>query len=269
MHRTGRKVVFALALTAIVAVPAATQEKAEGIPGIGPTGPVKKLHTGFQFTEGPAADKEGNVFFTDIPAQRIHKVDVNGKLSVFTEKSNFANGLMFAGDGSLYACEMAGQLVAYLPAGGGRRVLADKYMGERFNAPNDLVIDAQGGVYFTDPEFRAPKPLPQGKTGVYYLSPDGKVTRLLDNLPNPNGVILSPDEKRLYVIPSGQAEMMGYPLRAPGKIGEGGVFCKLRQPKGVQNSGGDGATVDEKGNLYITSQLGVQVFDPKGKYLGT
>src|SRR5262249_36787334 len=116
--------------------------------------------------------------------------------------------------------------------------------------------------------FGAPSPLPQGKTAVYYLSPEGKTTRLIDNLPNPNGVILSPDEKTLYVIPTGQADMMGYPVESPGKIGKGKVFCTLRQPKGRKNTGGDGLTVDVKGNLYITSGLGLQVFDPSGKYLG-
>src|SRR5207302_3343612 len=79
----------------------------------------------------------------------------------------------------------------------------------------------------------------------------------------------APDEKTLYVVPSGQADMMAYPIEAPGKIGKGRVLCTLRQPKGAKNSGGDGLTVDTKGNLYITSQLGVQVFDPAGKHLGT
>jgi gluconolactonase len=138
----------------------------------------------------------------------------------------------------------------------------------RFNAPNDLVIDKQGGIYFTDPAFGAPMPLPQGKTAVYYLAADGKVTRLIDDLPNPNGVILSPDEKTLYVIPSGQAEMMAYPVKSPGKIGKGRIFCTLKQPRGAKGSGGDGLAVDVKGNLYITSQLGLQVFDASGKLLG-
>ena len=91
---------------------------------------------------------------------------------------------------------------------------------------------------------------------------------MIDNLPNPNGILLSPDHKTLYVIPSGQAEMMAYPVESPGKIGKGKVFCTLNQPKGVKNTGGDGAAVDAKGNLYITSRLGLQVFDSAGKYLG-
>lgn len=247
----------------------AEDAKTKAIPGIGPVGPIVKLHGGFKFTEGPAADRHGNVYFSDIPNQRIHKVDAGGKLSVFRVKSNHANGLMLDSKGDIVACEMDGQIAVYGSDGKSRRVLAGKHDGKRFNAPNDLVIDRHGGVYFTDPNFAAPKPLPQGKTAVYYATADGKkVTRLLDDLPNPNGVILSPDEKTLYVIPSGQAEMMAYAVEAPGKIGKGRVFCKLKQKSEGGKSGGDGLTIDRKGNLYITSGLGLQVFDPAGKMLG-
>jgi gluconolactonase len=246
----------------------AADEKPMRIEGIGPAGPITKLHTGFRFTEGPAADRQGNVYFTDIPNQRIHKVDPDGKLSVFRENSNHANGLMLNAKGEIVACEGDGRVVAYSADGKSRRVLADSYDGKRFNAPNDLVIDKQGGVYFTDPFFGPRQPLPQGKTAVYYIAADGKVSRLIDDLPLPNGVILSPDEKTLYVIPSGQAEMMAYPVEAPGKIGKGRVFCTLKQRQEGGKSGGDGLTVDEKGNLYITSGLGLQVFASDGKLLG-
>jgi gluconolactonase len=258
------------ALLAAVCVLSA-EEKGESIPGVGAIGPVVKMHTGFKFTEGPAADRDGNVYFSDIPNNRIHKVDTKGKLSVIREMSNAANGLMVSAKGELYACEGKGQLAAYSLDGKERRVLIDKHDGKPFNSPNDLVIDARGGVYFTDPSFGVPKGKapPQGKTAVYYLSADGKPTRLIDDLPNPNGVILSSDEKTLYVIPSGQADMMSYPVESPGKIGKGKVFCTLAQPEGAKNTGGDGLTVDVKGNLYITSRLGLQVFDKEGKALGT
>jgi gluconolactonase len=170
--------------------------------------------------------------------------------------------------GELVACERDGQIAAISADGKQRRVVAGEYMGKRFNAPNDLVVDRSGGVYFTDPSFRAPMPLPQGKTAVYYVTAKGEVTRLIDDLPNPNGVILSPDEKTLYVIPSGQAEMMAYPVTGAGKIGKGEVFCTLKQSEGKKGTGGDGLTIDIKGNLYITSQLGLQVFSPAGKALG-
>lgn len=238
------------------------------IPGVGKIGKAVKLHGDFEFTEGPAADAKGNVYFTDIPKEKIYKVDLDGKLSVFVEGSNHANGLMFNAKGELVACEMDGQLVAYDIATKKKRTVIDKHAGNRFNAPNDLVIDKQGGVYFTDPSFRAPKPMPQDKLGVYYTDGANKVTRLIDNLPNPNGVILSVDEKTLYVIPSGQADMMSYPIESPGTIGKGKVFCSLKQPEGKKGTGGDGLTIDTKGNLYITSGLGLQVFDPAGKLLG-
>jgi gluconolactonase len=255
-------------LTAFVPATPFAGEGDKPIPGIGPTGKIIKLHGGFEFTEGPAANRHGNVYFSDIPANKIYKVDSNGKLSVFTDKSNHANGLMVNAKGEIVACEMDGRIVAHDPATRKVRVIADKYQGNRFNAPNDLVIDKAGGVYFTDPIFRAPKPLPQDKLAVYYVAPDGNVTRLIDDLPNPNGVILSPDEKTLYVIPSGQAEMMAYPVESPGKIGAGKVFCTLKQPKGKKGGGGDGLTIDTQGNLYITSALGLQVFTPDGKLLG-
>jgi gluconolactonase len=263
---------LALLLLAVplLAAPAQPEKQpAEAIPGIGPVGKIKQLHTGFAFTEGPAADRKGNVYFSDIPNQKIYKVDLKDKLVLFRDKTNRANGLKVNAAGEIVACEMAGQVVAYGLDGKSRRVLADKYLGKRFNAPNDLVIDKAGGIYFTDPAFGAPRPLPQGKTAVYYRAAGGTVTRLIDDLPNPNGVLMSPDEKTLYVVPSGQADMMAYPITAPGKIGKGRVICTLRQPRGAKNSGGDGMTVDTKGNLYITSQLGVQVFDPAGKHLGT
>ena len=244
---------FALATAAVYA--AGRQPVA--IPGVGPTGEIKKAHSDFKFTEGPAADADGNVYFTDIPNEKVHKIDAAGKLSTFREKSNFANGLMVNPKGEVVACEMAGQVVAYSADGKDRRVVADKYDGNRFNAPNDLVLDKAGGVYFTDPGFRAPTPLPQGKTCVYYADAAGKVTRLIDDLPNPNGVRLSPDEKTLYVFPSGQKGMMSYPVEAPGKVGKGKVFCELAQAKEGGNGGGDGAAVDEKGNVYVAAGTGV------------
>ncbi|MBL8829599.1 MAG: SMP-30/gluconolactonase/LRE family protein [Planctomycetaceae bacterium] len=240
---------------------------ADSIPGLGPIGEVKKLHGDFKFTEGPAADGKGNVFFSDIPDSTVYKTDVAGKLSVFRKPSGSTNGNMFNAVGELVGCEMEGRIVA-VAADGKVRVIADKHEGNRFNAPNDLVLDRAGGVYFTDPHFRAPLPLPQKVTAVYYVDQASKVTRLVDDLKAPNGVILSPDEKTLYVIPSMQAEMMAYPVLGPGKLGAGKVFCTLAQPQGQQGRGGDGLTVDEKGNLYITSGLGLQVFDKDGKALG-
>ena len=240
---------------------------AQDLPGIGPVGDAKRLFTGFAFTEGPAADGEGNLYFTDIPNATIHKVDRAGKLFAFTKESRHSNGLMVVG-GRLLACEMDGQLVAHDLKTGERSVLIDKHNGQRFNACNDLVIDKTGGIYFTDPRFRAPEPWPQVKEAVYYLSADGKVKRLIDDRIAPNGVILSPDEKTLYVIPSMEETMWAYAVEAPGKIGKGRVLCRTTLAEGKSNSGGDGLAVDTNGNLYITTGLGLQVFSPEGKQLG-
>lgn len=240
------------------------------IAGIGPAGPIVRAHTGFKFTEGPAADAQGNVYFTDIPNNRIHKVDTAGKLTTFLEDSQRCNGLMFDGRGRLIACQGgAGRVIAIDVATKKIEVLADSYNGKRFNAPNDLVVDRHGGVYFTDPAFGKDAPA-QDKMAVYYIAPDGKVVRLIDDLQRPNGVILSPDEKTLYVLPSGSPDVMAYPVLAPGKLGKGRVLCQLQQAPEGQMRGGDGLTVDTAGNLYLTqpSLKAIQVVRPDGKTLG-
>ena len=238
------------------------------IPGVGPVEPIRKLHGGFQFTEGPAADAEGNVYFTDIPNARIHKSDLKGQLTTVQEQSGHANGLMFDAKGRLIKCEMDGQVTATSLSGMTQEVLAGLYQGNRFNAPNDLVIDAQGGIYFTDPHYRAPQPLPQGKMGVYYRSSDGEIRRLVDDLQAPNGVILSPDERTLYVVPTDQPEVMAYAVRQPGQLDAGRVFCRLKNPAGQRETRGDGVSIDVRGNLYVTTALGLQVYSPQGQLLG-
>jgi gluconolactonase len=253
---------------ALLAFSAALAAAADAIPGIGPVGEVKKVHGNFQFTEGPAADREGNLFFSDVAGDKLYKVDSLGQLSTILDPSHHTNGLMVNAAGNVVACEMDGRLIEVNPKTKEVKSLADGYDGKRFNAPNDLVIDQGGGVYFTDPQFRAPMPLPQGVTAFYYRDPDGKVTRLGVIGTAPNGIILSPDEKTLYVIPSQQAEMLAYPVEGPGKIGPQRVFCKLKQAAGKTSGGGDGLTIDVKGNLYITSALGLQVFNPQGELLG-
>src|SRR5687767_12590214 len=165
-----------LVFTAWVVVAAFRQAAAaDQIPNIGPAGDVVKVATGFGFTEGPAWDGKALLYFTDIPNARIHTVNAAGDTAVFAEETGPCNGLMFNREGELVACNMGGQLVAWNVATKEKRVLAGEFEGKRFNAPNDLVIDAAGGIYFTDPMFRAPQPLPQRVQGVYYRSADGKL----------------------------------------------------------------------------------------------
>jgi gluconolactonase len=233
------------------------------IPGIGPVGDVVRAHTGFQFTEGPAADAEGNVYFTDVQRNRIHKVDAQGQLSTFLENSQGCNGLMFDGRGRLIACQGgAGRIIAIDIATRAIEVIADQFQGRRFDRPNDLVLDRAGGVYFTDPLFGG-QPI-QDRQSVYYVNANGQVTRVIDNLIRPNGVILSPDEQTLYLLHS-QPNVMAYPVEGPGRLGPGRVLATLQG-----NGGGDGLTIDTRGNLYLTrpNSNAVQVITPDGTSLG-
>jgi gluconolactonase len=259
---------FVSILLVIIFTLSSTAKEKSSIPAIGPVSMIKKVQGNFQFTEGPAADMQGNLYFSDVAANKIYKMNTDGEISVFLEPSGHANGLMFENKDKLIVCQMDGKLISINPETKKITVLTDNYEGTRYNAPNDLVVDKAGGVFFTDPLFRAPQPLPQEKHAVYYRSADGKVKKLIDNLKAPNGVILSPDEKTLYVIPSMQKDMWAYSVTSPGKLGEGRVFCELSQTEGKDNSGGDGVSIDSKGNLYITSELGIQVFNVEGKLLG-
>jgi gluconolactonase len=238
-------------------------EQPTPIEGIGPTGAAVKLHTGFVFTEGPAVDSAGNVYFTDVPRSRIYKSDTAGQLTTFLEESRGCNGLMFDSKGRLLACQsQAGRLIAIEVMSKNVEVIADKYEGKPFTNPNDLVVDRQGGVYFTDPFFGSGEPI-QDKDGVYYIASNGHVTRLIDDLPQPNGVLLSPDEKTLYVLLSGRQALMAYPIDQPGQIGPG-------KRLGEVSHLGDGLTVDTKGNLYLTQPplKAILVLSPTGKTLG-
>jgi gluconolactonase len=236
---------------------------------VGKWGPVEKVAGDLQFTEGPTPDAEGALYFTDIPAERIYKLTDDKKLEVFLQPSGHANGLMIDGGGRFFASQMDGKLVQIDPETKKTTTLAEKFEEARFNAPNDLVVDSTGGIYFTDPRFRAATPLPQKVEAVYYRAADGTVTRVHESDDAPNGVILSPDEKTLYVVPSMSKTMLAFDVQSPGKLGPGKTFVDVAQPEGAERaSGGDGLTVDAKGNVYITTNLGVQVFSPQGEALG-
>ena len=233
----------------------------ETIPGIVTKGEVVRVQTGFVFTEGPTADAEGNVYFTDVRANKILKVDTNGNLSTFLEESQGANGLGFDAKGRLIVAQGArrGSSPSTLQPGRSRCWPTSTTVSPSMR-PNDLVVDRQGGVYFTDPD---PK-------SVYYIAADGRVSRLIDDLPRPNGVILSPDEATLYVVPSGSPDVLAYPVEAPGKIGGSRVLARLAQAESGPARGGDGLAVDSAGNLYLAvpALKAIQVVSPAGKTLG-
>ena len=240
----------------------------EVVPGLGPIGPALKVCTGLRFAEGPAADPEGSLYFCDLAVSRILKLDLSGQTRRIAEDSNRASGIKVNARGDLVVCESDGSVALYSHEGKRLQTLADRYLGKPLNAPNDLVIDAVGGVYFTDPFFGRTENMRQEKQGVYYMRSAGDLARLVDDLPQPNGIALSPDEKTLYVVATGQPRVMAYPITAPGRIDSGRVFCMLQRSPGLGTGGGDGCTVDAQGNLYIATMIGVQVFSPAGKLLG-
>ncbi len=252
----------------LLLAPMVTGQDSTGSTMITPVGEVETVHEGFEFTEGPAWDPRGTLYFTDIPNTTIHRLSADDKLTPFTKESAHANGIMVAADGRMLVCQMDGQVVSYDIESGKSTVLARQFDGKRFNAPNDLVIDKSGGVYFTDPLFRAPQPLPQQVQSVYYISRSGQVSRVTGDLAAPNGIGLSPDGKRLYIIPSRQAEMLVYDVEGPGKISGGRTLCRLKQPAGQDNTGGDGMVVDVEGNIYVTTNLGVEIFSSDGQHRG-
>jgi gluconolactonase len=220
----------------------------------------------YRFLEGPVWDKAGTLLFTDIQADRIHRL-ASGVATLFKDHSNAANGLMFDRNGRLIACEGgAGRLTALdTSTAGVLEVLASEYGGKRFNSPNDLVIDSKGGIYFTDPTW-APDP-PQDVNGVYYRSPGGVVTRLIDDMLKPNGVQLSPDESVFYVDDSDRLSVRAYDRAADGSLSNGRTFAVLRAAPGAPSATADGMAVDREGRLYVTTETGVQIFREDGTFL--
>jgi len=238
------------------------------IAGIGPTGAFQPIHSGLRFTEGPAADAKGDLYFTDVGANKVLKANPGGAPIVVLDSAGGMNGLMFDGSGRLIGCQGSDRRIVSLDVESKQiEVLSDQCEGKPFIRPNDLVVDRRGGVYFTDPKFLGGQ---DQTSAVYYVSPDRKTSQLITDLPLPNGILLSPDEKTLYVLPWGGSKFMAYPITSPGTIGAGRVLCELKQPPGVQGKGGDGMTCDEQGNLYLTvpSIGAIQVVTPSGEVLG-
>jgi gluconolactonase len=232
------------------------------IAGIGPIGPIEQRHLGLTFTEGPAADANGNVYFSDVQANRIYRTDTRGLLSLFLTNSRACNGLMFDQSGRLIACQRDERRIISIDVGTSNITsLATNYAGSAFIGPNDLVVDSAGGVYFSDPNFGT------GQTGptqsVYYVSATGQVSQVAGNLSRPNGVILSVDERTLYVVLSGVARLMSYPILSPGNVGA--------PVTNTLPGTGDGMTIDTAGNLYLCqpSANSVLVMSPAGVVRGS
>ncbi|KAA3436282.1 SMP-30/gluconolactonase/LRE family protein [Rufibacter hautae] len=225
---------------------------------------VEKLGDGYSFTEGPAVDREGNVYFTDQPNNRIHKWSAStGKVSLFTDQAGRANGMYFDQKGNLVAAaDMDNQLWSFDQAGK-PTVLVKDYQGKKLNGPNDLWIAPSGAMYLTDPLYkrdywtRNPERQQDGEH-LYYLSPDRKKFYPVDTtLVKPNGIVGTPDGKKLYVADIEANKTYVYTINKDGSLTGKKLFADM---------GSDGMTLDQQGNVYLTGK-GVTVFDKEGRQI--
>lgn len=222
---------------------------------------LELLAEGFEFTEGPAVDRSGNVFFTDQPNNRILKWSAaEEELSVFMENAGRSNGLYFNQEANLIACADENSELWEIDPDKNVKKLLDNYKGKRLNGPNDLWIDPKGGIYFTDPYYQRPYWEREAKEieeeRVYYLPSQGKEPIIVaDDFIKPNGIIGAPDGKTLYIADIGANKTFSYKVKQDGSLSDKKLFTEL---------GSDGMTIDNQGNVYLTGK-GVSVFNSQGE----
>lgn len=230
---------------------------------------VQLVQEGFIFTEGPLGMPDGGLYFTDLrTAHRIYRLDPNGKVSVFREKTNTTNGLAYTPKGELIGAESGGPRIVRIAANGDFSELTRGTGKTPMMAPNDLIADAKGGVYFTDP---GPRPIPKGrKHHIYYLPPGATQAVIVDDtMTRPNGLTLTLDGKTLIAADTVEADMPAWDVQPDGTLRNRRVFMRLRDIPAGKDSGGDGMAIDNEGRFYVTALTGVQVFARNGEYLGT
>ena len=231
---------------------------------IAPGAKLEKLGGGYEFTEGPAVDRDGNVFFTDQPNDRIVKWNAaDGKFSDWLKPAGRANGTYFDRKGNLLACaDEENQLWSIAPDKTVTRLVMN-FDGKLLNGPNDLWIRPDGGLYFTDPLYKRDywkrdPAMQQDGQHVYFLTPNQKIVRrVATDLKQPNGLVGTPDGKTLYVADIGARKTYAYDIQPSGALTNKHLFCNL---------GSDGMTLDAEGNVYLTGR-GVTVFDKAGKQI--
>ena len=221
---------------------------------------LEKLAGGFEFTEGPTCDVNGDVFFTDQPNDRILKWSTQGTLSTFLEPAGRANGMCFGPAGDLIACADEKNELWSIAPDGTVRVLVGEYAGRRLNGPNDVWVGPDGAIYFTDPFYKRSwwthDTMPQDGQHVYFLSPNRRqLVRVADDLVKPNGIIGTPDGRTLYIADHGAGKTYRYDIASDGSL-SGKTLAADR--------GSDGMTLDTDGNLFLTGE-GVAVIDPAGR----
>ena len=252
-----------LSISLITNAQQAKEEIFDSLKLIGTKAKLIKVSGQFTFTEGPAVDKKGNIYFTDQPNDKIWKYDINGKLSMFMDKTGRSNGLYFDKNGNIISCADNKDELWRISPDKKVTVLLSNYEGHRLNGPNDLWIDTKGGIYFTDPYYQREywdrkQPDIDGQK-VYYL-PKGKKEAVIveDQLKQPNGIVGTPDGKTLYVADIGDWKTYKYHINKDASLSD----RKLLFPQGS-----DGMTLDNKGNIYVTGK-GVTIYNKDGVKIG-
>lgn len=233
-------------------------------PLLAPGSSLKKLGGGYNFTEGPSTDREGNVYFTDQPNDRIVRWDAaTGQFTDWMKPAGRANGTYFDKAGNLLACADEKNELWSISPDRKVTVLVRDFGGQLLNGPNDLWIRPDGALYFTDPLYprpywkRSPATQQPGER-VYFLPAAGGVPiPVATDLKQPNGIIGTPDGKTLYVADIGAGKTYAYDIEPGGSLSKKRLFCEL---------GSDGMTLDAEGNLYLTGK-GVTVFNSAGKQI--
>jgi len=218
------------------------------------------LSSEFEFTEGPAVDAQGNVFFTDQPNDRIMKWATDGKITTFLQPSGRSNGMYFDPQGNLLTCADEKNEIWSIAPDKKTTVIFKDYSGKLLNGPNDLWVRPDGALYFSDPYYPRSwwkhTTMPQEGQHVYFLSADRKICkRVTEDLKQPNGLVGTPDGKTLYVSDIQANKTYVCDIQPDGTLAHKRLFCDL---------GSDGMTIDEQGNVYLTGK-GVIVFDKTGK----
>ncbi len=246
-------------LFSAIGIPATAWAQSVTAPGA----KLKLVAGDFKFTEGPAADREGNVYFTDQPNDRILRWDVRGAVTTFMSPSGRSNGLYFAPDGRLIACADDNNELWAIGADGTHEVLVGKVDGKRLNGPNDVWVLEDGTMYFTDPYYKRPywkrTEGEESPHGVYRLEAGAKAPVLVDqDYRQPNGIVGDSQRKKLYVSDIGANKTYVYDIQADHQLSERRLFCE---------QGSDGMTLDDQGNLYLTGKPGVMIYNGEGKQI--
>jgi gluconolactonase len=214
----------------------------------------------FSFTEGPAVDKQGNVFFTDQPNNKIWKYDTDGKLSVFMDNAGRPNGMYFDSKGNLIVCADEHNQVWQISPDKEVKVLVNNLNGKLLNGPNDLWVDKKGGIYFTDPYYqrdywtRTKTELDGQK--VYYLNNSKLEPEIVEeSLIKPNGIVGSPDGNYMFIADIAANKVYKFNIDTDGTLNDKQVFA---------NQGADGLTLDERGNVYLAGN-GITVYNLRGE----